>query len=316
MPFEIRKFEESDLASCVALYNAAETGDPDFVPLAEAEYRSRVLDSKQYDRDGHFVAMDGCAVVGEARGNYDAARTGPVKGVANFEIHLIPELLGTDAERELFAKTISRLRSFGAARIGTRVDTRHKARLGQMSRLGFVRNDYENHGMERPIYGAPSPVVPHGYRIRTALIPEEIPAMLVVVNGAFATRSGKMVIPMERFARQWGPSGTDDVSGTFVAERESDCAMVGIVVSQISRKHNAVHGTSRGGSYSLAVIPSERKKGVATALLLKSLEWIGLQGMDTAYLSVNVANPDALNIYLRAGYRTVQIYHGYSIEIV
>ena len=315
MTVVMRNFEEGDIPGCVALYNACETDDPDFVPLAEAEHRSRVLGSKQYDRNGHFVALDNCSIVGEARGTYDVARTGPAKGVANFETHFIPELLGMGAERELFRRVVSHLKSLGAARIGTRADTRHKARLEQLLRLGFARNDYENHGMERPTSDAPPPVVPRGYSIRTAIIPEEIPAMLVVVNEAFATRSGKMAIPMERFARQWGTDGKDDVSGTFAAERESDGAMVGVIVSQINRKHNAVHGTSRGGSYSLAVIPSERKRGLATALLSQSLKWIGEQGMGTAYLSVNVANPDALNIYKRAGYRTVQIYHGYSIEI-
>ncbi|MFH0816328.1 MAG: GNAT family N-acetyltransferase [Methanobacteriota archaeon] len=315
MPYNVRNFRESDVEDCVALYNAAETSDPDFVPLTEVEYRMRTLSAKTHGNGGHFVAIDGGSVVGEAMGTYEPGNTGPMAKVAHFEIHLAPRLVGTAVEGELYGKLVSRLKSLGASRIGTRVDTRHTARLEQLQRLGFARNDYENHGMERPTSGAAEPDIPEGYTVRTARIPEEIETMHSVVEESFATR-GKMSLPLERFARQWGPNCDQDLTGTFLAERAPKGGIVGAVVSLTHRKHNELHGTRRGGSYCLAVIPSERKKGLATALLLKSIEWLGEQGMDTAYLSVNVANPDALNIYIRAGYRTVQIYHGYSVKIV
>jgi ribosomal protein S18 acetylase RimI-like enzyme len=88
-----------------------------------------------------------------------------------------------------------------------------------------------------------------------------------------------------------------------------------MVLSALNRKYNEEHGVRRGGTYALAVVPSDRKKGLGTALTLKSLEWIRNRGMDVAYVSVNIANPDAFNIYRILGYQTVQVYQGYRINI-
>jgi len=88
-----------------------------------------------------------------------------------------------------------------------------------------------------------------------------------------------------------------------------------MVLSAVDKAFNAEHGVRRGGSYALAVVPAERKRGLGTALLLRSVRWIADAGMDVAYLSVNVANPDALKIYERAGYRSVQVYQGYGLPL-
>ena len=88
-----------------------------------------------------------------------------------------------------------------------------------------------------------------------------------------------------------------------------------MVLSGIDKAYNAEHGVRRGGSYALAVVPAARKRGLGTALLLRSVRWIADAGMDVSYLSVNVANPDALRIYERAGYRSVQVYQGYGLRL-
>jgi ribosomal protein S18 acetylase RimI-like enzyme len=98
--------------------------------------------------------------------------------------------------------------------------------------------------------------------------------------------------------------------------RESDNEAVAMVISQIDRKHNEARGVKRGGTYALAVIPSERRKGLGTALTLKSLKWIHEKGMEKAYIGVNWDNLDAVRLYKATGYQTVKVYQGYRKTII
>jgi ribosomal protein S18 acetylase RimI-like enzyme len=145
--------------------------------------------------------------------------------------------------------------------------------------------------MELPVRKMEEPEIPDGYRVRVAKVPEEIELLLEIFN---TFEEG------------------EDQSGIFIAERTSDGAAVGMVISQIDRKFNEAHGTKRGGTYSLAVIPSERRRGLGTALTLKSLKWIWEKRMEKAFIGVNWSNREAVEA---TGYKTVQVYLGYQLQI-
>ena len=85
--------------------------------------------------------------------------------------------------------------------------------------------------------------------------------------------------------------------------------------SQVEHVYNQEHGRKRGGSYSLAVIPSERAKGIGRALMQSSLRWLSEKGMETAYVGVNHQNPDALHLYRSLGYELVGIWQGFEREL-
>ncbi len=163
---------------------------------------------------------------------------------------------------------------------------------------------------------AEKPRTPEGYRIRVAKMPDEMETMVGVFNEAFATRDRYPPMSLERFRKGWVMKNEENHSGFFLAERKTDNRVVGMVLNGINRKYNEERGVKRGGTYALAVIPTERRKGLGTALTLKSIEWIGEKDMDIAYVSVNIANQDALRIYKALGYRTVQVYQGYLMTIV
>lgn len=310
---EIRNFKESDLDGFGRLYNESERENPDYRPLTSEEIRKLVLEHPAYDPRAHFAAFEAGELVCSGRGLYMPEHV-KVKGPVGFiELYVLPDYLRTDVERDVFARILEYVRTRGVELIQTRVDTRFDARIDLFERLGFSKSHYQNHGMEMDPSLAEEPMEPEGYRIRAVKYPEELETMVSVFNEAFATRDKYPPMTVERFRRGWAMGDEENHSGFFFAERETDGKVVGMVLSGINRSYNEEHGVRRGGTYALAVIPSERRKGLGTALTLKSVEWIRNMRMDVAYVSVNVANEDAFSIYKALGYRTVQVYQGYQI---
>jgi GNAT superfamily N-acetyltransferase len=294
----------------------AEAKNPDFREFTASHVRRTLLEYPSYDPEGHFIAMDRDRIVGSGLAMYDPKRAAIKGPEAYFDLFILPDYLGTDLEGELFGRIVERIGQKGGEWIVTRVDTRYVERVSLLEKLGFSKTEYENHGMEKDPRMVEEPEVPEGYGIRVARIPEELETMHTVLNESFATRDKWAPKPFEVFRKSWIFDESEDRSGIFLASRDSDEEVIGMVFSAINRKYNEEHGVRRGGTYSLAVIPSERKKGLGTCLTLKSLKWIGDKLMDVAYVSVNVANKDALNIYQSLGYRTIQVYQGYRKTII
>ena len=312
---EIRNFKESDLEGFERLYNESERENPDYRPLTSEEIRKLVLEHPAYDSRAHFAAFEAGDLVCSGRGLYMPEYV-KVKGpVGHIEFYVLPDHSRTDVEREVFARILEYMRARGVELLQTRVDTRFKVKTRLFERLGFSKSQYQNHGMEMDPTPAEEPREPEGYRIRAVRYPDELETMVSVFNEAFATRDKYSPMTLERFRRGWAMEDEENRSGFFFAERQTDSKVVGMVLSGTNQSYNEEHGVRRGGTYALAVIPSERRKGLGTALTLKSVEWIRKKCMDVAYVSVNVANEDAFSIYKGLGYRTVQVYQGYQIRI-
>ncbi len=294
----------------------AEAKNPDFRKFTASHVRRTLLEYPSYDPEGHFTAMDKGRMIGSGLAMYDPNRAA-IKGPEGyFDLFILPEYLGQDIERELFARVVENIRQRGGEWITTRVDTRYVERVSLLKRLGFSKTEYQNHGMEKDPRSIEEPRAPEGYRIQVASLPEELETMHRVLNDSFATRDKWAPKSFEVFQKSWIFDESEDRSGIFLASRDSDEEVVGMVFSAINRRYNEEHGVRRGGTYALAVIPSERKKGLGTCLTLKSIKWIGEKGMDVAYVSVNAANKDALKIYQSLGYQTVQVYQGYRKTII
>ncbi len=312
---EIRRFHVGDLNQFTALYNASEDENPDFRTCTAAEMMSEIIGSSEYDPEGHFVAVEGNTIVGSARGTFNP-QVVKVRGpVGYLELHVLHDFWGTAAERELTKRVVEYMRMHGIESVQTRVDTRYEAKVKMLERLGFTKTTYQNHGLERDPIGIGGPPAIDGYEFRLARIPEELGTMLRVFNEAFATRDRYVPMAMDRLAKHHAVKNPDNHSGAFLVARKGNGEVVGMVLSSIGKKYNEEHAVRRGGTFGLAVVPSERKKGLGTALLMRSIQWIGDRGMDKAWISVNVANIDALDIYRRAGYKTIQVYQGYELKL-
>lgn len=315
MNIEIRNFQTRDLKGFTALYNASEAKDPDFRKLTAEEISRYILEHPSYDPNGHFLAVEGDEIVCSGNGIFAPEHLNITGPVGRFRLHILPDYLGKNIEKKVFTKIVDYLKDRGVKLIRTSVDTGYESKAKLLERLGFSKSEYQNYGMELDPSDVRLSSIPQGYCIRIARMPEGIETMVRVFNEAFSTRKKYPSISIERFKRSWVIDNEENHSGFFLAERETDKKVVGIVLSGINRKFNEEHGVRRGGSYALAVIPSERRKGLGTALTLKSIAWIGKKGMDAAYVSVNAGNRDAVRIYKALGYQTVQVYQGYQMEI-
>ena len=66
-----------------------------------------------------------------------------------------------------------------------------------------------------------------------------------------------------------------------------------------------------GEILNLAVLPSARRRGVATALLEAALEQLRLAGVTAVFLEVRESNRGAQALYLRRGFRVIGGRPGY-----
>jgi GNAT superfamily N-acetyltransferase len=83
--------------------------------------------------------------------------------------------------------------------------------------------------------------------------------------------------------------------------------VAGMVLNKIFAKENAIMGTKIGWTDPISVRRPWRKRGLATALILKSLKLLKEHGMDTAALGVDTINPSgALHLYEKCGYKSTQ----------
>lgn len=81
---------------------------------------------------------------------------------------------------------------------------------------------------------------------------------------------------------------------------------VGHVLNFVSESENEKYGRKRGYTEDIGVRKAWRRRGVAKALLVRSLKMFRDMGYDSTALGVDTQNPnDALHLYESVGYKTV-----------
>lgn len=310
---EVRRMETDDIPGYAELYNMAEANDPEFRHRTMKEMEKSIFMKATDTLDGYFVATEAGRIVAGGGGYVTRDKAGV--GMGHLALYILPDFLDSEAEREVFVRIINHQKAIGASTIGARVNTTNESRTMMLERQGFRKNEYQRHHMERCPMGLPEPIIPHGFTLRNARMPEEMGQLLDTINAAYSTRKGFGVQTLEEISTFPYLTNPEFLPGLFVMERDADGMMVGMVGSQIEHVYNQEHGRKRGSSYSLMVIPSERGRGIGRALMTASLRWIESKDMDVAYLGVNHRNPDALHLYKSLGYELVGIWQGYEREI-
>jgi len=83
--------------------------------------------------------------------------------------------------------------------------------------------------------------------------------------------------------------------------------VAGMVLSYINHEENERYARRRGYTEDIAVIRPWRRRGLASALIARSLSALTERGMTEAALSVDAENPSgALRVYERLGYRQIR----------
>ena len=98
-----------------------------------------------------------------------------------------------------------------------------------------------------------------------------------------------------------------DRHGSFVAE-DDEGQVVGYVLARMGLPWIASH---KGGITSLAVAPSQRRRGVGRALMEHALAYLRSRHAHQADLEVNVVNRAAQSLYESLGFRTSKLLHHY-----
>ena len=102
------------------------------------------------------------------------------------------------------------------------------------------------------------------------------------------------------FNDPWSPAGLAETiqygtARTFVAENQA--GVVGYIMARISGEEGEI--------LNLAVLPRDRRQGIARRLLATGLEALLTEGVREAYLEVRESNEPAITLYRSAGFRPV-----------
>lgn len=154
----------------------------------------------------------------------------------------------------------------------------------------------------------PTYPVPDGIEIRTAQ-PEHYRKILAAMDEAFQDHWGHR--PLTESGIRWYFGSSQFQPERWKIAWDGD-QVVGTVLSFIDAEENRRFKRKRGYTEDIAVRKPWRRKGVARALIARSLLDLAQQGMDEAALGVDTQNPSgALSLYRSLGYVDVRQYVNY-----
>jgi ribosomal-protein-alanine N-acetyltransferase len=87
--------------------------------------------------------------------------------------------------------------------------------------------------------------------------------------------------------------------------------LVAIVQRKIAGYALSFHTRTKAEIYSIAVAPDERGRGVAMALLTRTLALLLRGGFETVFLNVRLENTAAIQLYRKLGFHRVRRVNGY-----
>ena len=166
-------------------------------------------------------------------------------------------------------------------------------------RFGFAAARW-NEMLLRPLVDLPETTTPDGVRIEPW--PETDEQTLEVRNTTFADHWGTTAIPAEVWDEVvHGHGGRPDLS--FVAVDEATGELVAICLNQAYPEDEAVTGRRDAIIATLGTLRAARGRGVASALIARSMHAFAAAGFDHAALDVDSENPTgAFHLYRSLGF--------------
>jgi len=142
--------------------------------------------------------------------------------------------------------------------------------------------------------------LPEGLEIRP-VEPDQLWPLFLADNEAFVDHFGG-IDPSEAAFRRWTGDANFDPGMFLVAWDGEEIAAA--VINSINPRENELHGYRRGLLDSVFTRRAWRKRGVARALISRSLALLRDRGMTSAQLGVDAENPNAaLHLYESSGFR-------------
>jgi mycothiol synthase len=176
-------------------------------------------------------------------------------------------------------------------------------RLGGMALLtanGYEPVRYFFDMLRADLESVDVPTLPDGMEIRPVTDLAGFRRLFAADTEAFMDHWGGFDASEESF-QQWLAEPNFDPSLFVVAWNDDEIA--GAVINGIDAEENEAFSRRRGVLESVFVRRPWRRRGLAAALVGRSLELLGERGMTSAWLGVDADNPTgALGVYERAGF--------------
>jgi ribosomal protein S18 acetylase RimI-like enzyme len=310
----IRQYEPGrDDETWVSTYNRARAEVPEFVPL-QVEELEREQKKPWFKADGEFIAeLDGVAV-GTVRAylrDSRKLRVGFVDGP-----NVVPEARRRGVGSALMHRALESLRQRGATAAEDGAGDWNAPALAFLRKHGFEPlHTYSR--MERDLGPVPTGI---GESREVVLQPfgesdEEVATWHGLIKAAFAEHHNFEVMPLSEFL--YFARHQRDGGGLF--ERWFallDGVPVGYLIIEIDPQENEKLGKRRGWVNDIGVLKEHRGRGIATRLLLRTLERLQVLGMESAVLSVDDQNvTGARRVYERVGFRVVRRYTSFELTL-
>jgi mycothiol synthase len=240
-----------------------------------------------------------------------------VDGFLWMKVH--PDARGIGLEDDIFAWGEEQIREVGRER-GASMVLRSGTRDTDQDRIAL----YERHGMSVARYfwrmgrslqdPIPEPQFPEGYTLSYVRGPEDVEAWIAAFNQSFIDHYNHHDMTAEdRLHRMAEPY--------YVAEQDlialaPDGTVAAFCVCTINPMENERSGRVEGWINILGTRRGHRKIGLGRAMLYAGLHRLKADGMETALLGVDGANPTgATHLYESAGFRKLLTFVSYAKEL-
>jgi len=314
---EIRTFRHKDIPALVRLINEADAVDRKERATRAADLEHRLSFPSVHPETDFYIACEEGRAVGYV-GLQLAVGGTPSGSIMNCWGVVHPQHRRQGLGRRLLEAAELRSSEIVA-----------QAGVGQVNMQCVAYEDeagsialFESRGMRRVRYfvnlarpidnGLPPLIVPDGIRLRTFQSEDDLEAVWRVERLAFRDHWNSTESALEDFVH-WVTLDYFRPELWFLAEEEATGKVVGLGLNMIDPGWIAKTGRQEGYVDTLGVLQEHRKRGLGTALLVRSLRALKQAGMDRAHLHADAENlTGAMRLYRRAGFhvrRTQVAYH-------
>jgi mycothiol synthase len=270
-------------------------------------------------RDMLFAEADGQAV-GYCRSWWDINEDGEFKGFSL--AYLLPEWRRKGIGRTFLHFCEGRLLDISTELIetGQLAPDAHRSSNAYTSEVeagkealllqeGYTAERY-SFSMVRPnLEDIPDLPLPDGLEVRSVL-PEHRRAIWDASQEAFRDHWGFIEEPESEYQRMLDDPNVDPSIWQVAWDGDQ---VAGMVQNYIIKEENAEYNRKRGYTENISVRRPWRRRGLARALIARSLKLLKELGMEEAALGVDAENlSGALNLYTSMGYEVVKRYTSYT----
>ncbi|HEX7878508.1 MAG TPA: GNAT family N-acetyltransferase [Candidatus Eisenbacteria bacterium] len=213
--------------------------------------------------------------------------------------------VATEAARAMTAEADRR----GLKHLSARVDSRELPVLQALERNGFELVDaILRFSLDASEWGG-APALPAGVKLRDAVESD------VEVLGALSAKgflydrfhNDPMLADgvADRVHAAWLANAVRGKAGDGVLVAEVDGRPAGFFILALDKLAGETLGKTIGTLVLITVDGTLRRRGVALALSLGSIDWLKERGADRFEVGTQLANVPAANVYLKAGFRLV-----------